>query len=237
MDSKFAIKISNLYKRHSKIFALDVPSLNISKGCVIGIIGPNGSGKSTLIKCLTNTITTFSGNIFFNIDQSFDLYKNQIGVLHEDFCLFEGKTLIENIKIITHLKKISDWNTINQLLSDFNLLNYTQTPFGKLSMGNKQRLGLFCALIHNPTIVILDEPTNGLDPSGIKFFREKIKELKRLEKTILVTSHILSELEQYCTHICFINKGRISDPMDIKDILTKYQNVESAFENFIETKS
>ena len=189
---KYMIQTKNLNKSYKKQEVNKDISLLVPKNSIYGLLGPNGAGKSTLLKMLTGMINPTSGEIIY-IEQS---------------PIYENLTARENLKVRTLLYNLPD-SRIEDVLEIVNLTNTGNKKAGKFSMGMKQRLGIAIALLNNPKLLILDEPTNGLDPIGIGDLRELIKSFPKKGITVIISSHILSEVEQIADYIGIIANGQL----------------------------
>lgn len=203
------LEAKDLTKKYKNGFALNNVSIQVEKGTVYGLLGPNGAGKSTLLKIITKMIPKSSGEVLFenHLLKTNDLKK--IGAIIEHPAIYPNLTAYENLEVITTLLKI-DKNRINEVLKIVSLENTNKKIAKEFSLGMKQRLGIAMALINSPSLLILDEPTNGLDPLGIGELRELIKMLSGQGITIILSSHILSEVQQVTDKIGIINKGHLS---------------------------
>ena len=207
------IQVNNLSKHFGALKAVDQLDFSVTQGEVFGFLGQNGSGKSTTIRMLLSLIHPTSGSIeFFGkpLTQFRDEILEEVGAIIERPDLYPYLTAKEHLQLFAKLrsKKISPSN-IKDTLIKVGLLDRANDKVQTFSLGMKQRLGIAIALLHNPALIILDEPTNGLDPQGISDIRNLIKQLALQEgKTVLVSSHLLSEIEQMATQILIINKGK-----------------------------
>ena len=212
------LKISNLTKRYNNIVAVDNLSLEIKKGNVYGILGPNGSGKTTTLSIISEILSPDSGNFEWNIDV--ENYRTKIGTLIESPNFFSYLTVYQNLKIAAVIKNVPE-NKIMPALAKVKLDNRKNSIFSNLSFGMKQRLAIASILISNPEVIVLDEPTNGLDPEGIAEFRQIILELAEQGKTIILASHILDEIEKVCSHVAILKKGKLIANDTVSRILTR----------------
>ncbi|MBR4509257.1 MAG: ABC transporter ATP-binding protein [Ruminococcus sp.] len=207
-----SIELKGVCKKYRKFTALDDFSFSAETGRITGLIGPNGAGKTTMIRSVLGLTSIDSGTIAINgqTDRKAlsDLRRN-IGTLIEYPTFFGSLNAVENLRINQKMKGMNNTDEIYRILDlvGLNEVDRKKKVSG-FSLGMKQRLGLAKALIADPDILILDEPTNGLDPKGIVELREFILELKNKGKTIILCSHILSEMEQLASNITFINKGK-----------------------------
>ena len=207
------IQVNNLSKHFGTLKAVDQLDFSVTQGEVFGFLGQNGSGKSTTIRMLLSLIHPTSGSIeLFGkpLTQFRDEILEEVGAIIERPDLYPYLTAKEHLQLFAKLrsKKISGSN-IKDTLIKVGLLDRANDKAQTFSLGMKQRLGIAIALLHNPALIILDEPTNGLDPQGISDIRNLIKHLAQQEgKTVLVSSHLLSEIEQMATQILIINRGK-----------------------------
>ncbi|MBM0045556.1 lantibiotic protection ABC transporter ATP-binding subunit [Anaerococcus sp. mt242] len=203
------IETKNLTKQFKGFKALDNVSINIEEGKVYGLLGPNGAGKSTFLKLITQIIKPSSGEIVFKNHQISQNDLRQIGAIIENPAIYPNLTAYENLKVLTTLLSI-DENKINEVLKTVDLTNTGNKLAREFSLGMKQRLGIAMALINNPKLLILDEPTNGLDPVGIAKLRELIKSFTNDGITVLISSHILSEIDQVADKVGILVNGKLA---------------------------
>ena len=203
------LETKGLTKKYKNGIALNNVSIQVEKGTVYGLLGPNGAGKSTLLKIITRAIPKSSGEVMFenHLLDADDVKK--IGAIIEHPAIYPNLTAYENLEVITTLLNI-DKKKIDEVLMMVSLTNTGKKLAKEFSLGMKQRLGIAMALINSPSLLILDEPTNGLDPLGIQELRELIKTLSAHGITIILSSHILSEVGQIADKIGIINKGHLS---------------------------
>ena len=205
---KYMIQTKNLNKSYKKQEVNKDISLLVPKNSIYGLLGPNGAGKSTLLKMLTGMINPTSGEIIYKEKPWSRNDLLEIGSLIEQSPIYENLTARENLKVRTLLYNLPD-SRIEDVLEIVNLTNTGNKKAGKFSMGMKQRLGIAIALLNNPKLLILDEPTNGLDPIGIGDLRELIKSFPKKGITVIISSHILSEVEQIADYIGIIANGHL----------------------------
>ena len=200
------LKTTDLCKNFKGQMAVNNVSLNIQRNSVYGLLGPNGAGKSTTLKMITGILRPTSGSIEFDGHpwQRSDL--TQIGALIEIPPLYENLTAYENLKVRTTMLGLTD-NRIDEVLHIVRLTDTGKKRAGQFSLGMKQRLGIAIALLNNPQLLILDEPTNGLDPVGIEELRELICSFPKKGITVILSSHILSEVQQIADHVGIIAGG------------------------------
>lgn len=221
------IETKEITKEYKKKKADDKVSIKVEKGSVYGFLGSNGAGKSTLMKIITGMITPTSGEVFFDgetFKRSDLLY---IGSLIEDAPLYGNLTAYENLKVRTLLYGLPD-ERIDEVLDIVELRDTGKKKAKDFSMGMKQRLGIAIAILNKPKLLVLDEPTNGLDPQGVEDFRELIKRFKDDGVTIIISSHILSEIQKVADHIGIIENGKLlyeGKIDDKEDLETFYMDV------------
>ncbi|MBT4915533.1 MAG: ABC transporter ATP-binding protein [Formosa sp.] len=201
------LKISNLTKKFGDLNAVKNLSFNIEKGNVYGILGPNGSGKSTTLGIVLNVINKTSGDFYwYGGDLTTHQALKKVGAIIERPNFYPYMSAYQNLKLVCKIKEISH-DSIERTLDIVGLLDRKDHFFDSFSLGMKQRLAIASALLNDPDILILDEPTNGLDPQGIHQIREIIKTIAEAGTTILLASHLLDEVEKVCSHVVVLNKG------------------------------
>ena len=226
-----SIVIENISKTYKKQVALNSINLNIKKGEIVGLLGPNGAGKSTLIKILTGYISANNGEVKIcgdNINENPKLVKQKIGYLAENNPLYIEMYIKEYLKYIAEIYKVSFYE-IDEIIELTGLNSEKNKKINQLSKGYKQRVGLAAALIHNPEVLILDEPTTGLDPNQLIEIRKLIKNIGN-NKTVIFSTHILQEVEKICDRIIIINKGNIVDDQKVDDLNKNKVNIETHFQ-------
>lgn len=216
------LRTTELCKNFKGQMAVDHVSLNIEKNSIYGLLGPNGAGKSTTLKMITGILKPTSGTIEFDGKPWTREALNQIGALIETPPLYDNLTAYENLKVRTTLLGCSDAR-IQEVLQTVQLTDTGKKRAGQFSLGMKQRLGIAIALLNNPKLLILDEPTNGLDPLGIEQLRELIRSFPAKGITVILSSHILSEVQQIADHIGIIVGGVLgySGPIEPGEDLEK----------------
>lgn len=219
--SDYILTTTNLSKKYKHDVALRNVNVTIKKGDIYGLIGQNGAGKSTMLRLITGLAFPTSGSIelFGNNNSALTYAQKRMGAIIETPAIFPNMTAFDNLEVHRLQKGIPGKDCINQTLELVGLLDTGKKKAKKLSLGMKQRLGLAIALLSDPEFVILDEPTNGLDPMGIVELRELIKKLNR-EKglTVLISSHILSELYQLATSFGIIHEGELLEELTSKEL-------------------
>jgi len=201
------LKITNLHKKFRKVHAVNNVSLEIKKGNVYGILGPNGSGKSTTLGIVLNVVNKTSGNFeWFDGSHSTHDALKKVGAIIERPNFYPYMTAEENLKLVCKIKNIP-FDKVNEKLELVGLFDRKDSKFKTFSLGMKQRLAIASALLNDPEILILDEPTNGLDPQGIRQIRDLIKIIANQGTTILLASHLLDEVEKVCSHVIVLRYG------------------------------
>ena len=201
------ISIRNLDKKFGNIHAVNNLSFDIQKGNVYGILGPNGSGKSTTLGIILNVVNKTSGSFnWFDGSLSTHQALKKVGAIIERPNFYPYMTAIQNLQLVCKIKEIST-SKIEEKLKVVNLFERRNSKFKTFSLGMKQRLAIASALLNDPEILILDEPTNGLDPQGIHEIRKIIKKISSKGTTILLASHLLDEVEKVCSHVLIIREG------------------------------
>lgn len=233
------LEVSNLSKSFGKRKILDNINLTIHEGDIVGLIGPNGAGKTTLIKTILSLYKYDSGNVkICGYDTKKDLEKalSKTGSIIENPDMYLHLTGKKNLKITTLINDIKDKGYVDEMVKFVGLDDRINDKVKKYSLGMKQRLGLANALIKKPKLLILDEPTNGLDPRGIKELRAMLKKISTEQNmSILISSHILSEVENICDRVIIIDKGNIVSEFGIEE--AKYKNISLEDLFFTKTES
>tara|TARA_R110002073_G_scaffold139232_2_gene289401 strand:+ start:184660 stop:185559 length:900 start_codon:yes stop_codon:yes gene_type:complete len=201
------LSLKNLDKKYGSVHAVNSLSFDIQKGNVYGILGPNGSGKSTTLGIILNVVNRTSGEFsWFNGNLSTHQALKKVGAIIERPNFYPYMTAVQNLKLICKIKGVP-YDRIDEKLKIVNLFERKDSKFRTYSLGMKQRLAIASALLNDPEILILDEPTNGLDPQGIHEIRQIIKDIASNGTTILLASHLLDEVEKVCSHVVIIRKG------------------------------
>ena len=227
---KLILETKNLTKTFGKQKAVDSISLKIKENSIYGLLGPNGAGKSTTLKMITGMIHKTSGEIFFEGHKWSRDDLSNIGALIEMPALYENLSAMENLKVRTLLLGLPD-SRIDEVLEIVSLKDTGKKKSSQFSLGMKQRLGIAIALLNNPKLLILDEPTNGLDPLGIQELRDLIRSFPQKGITVILSSHILAEVEQTADHIGIINNGKLQ----YQNIINHDDNLEELFMNVIKS--
>jgi ABC-2 type transport system ATP-binding protein len=227
-----SVIVKNICKSYDNIKALDNISFELKKGDIVGFLGPNGAGKSTLMKILTSYVKEDSGSVIIcdiNKNDNSIFTKSKIGYLSENNPLYKDMFVQEYLFFISDLLRIENKkDRINYLLNRVGLENVKNQKIADLSKGFKQRVGIAAALVHDPEIILLDEPTTGLDPNQLIEIRSLIKEIGK-EKIILLSTHIMEEIPKICNRVLVINKGKLVDNKPIDEMKKANTNFEEYF--------
>ncbi len=210
------LEINNLSKNYAALKAVDNVSFKINKGHVYGILGPNGSGKSTTLGMVLNVVNPTSGSYsWFEGTTSNHEALKRIGAIIERPNFYPSMSAVQNLELVCKIKEIPT-DKIQEKLELVDLIERQHSPFKNYSLGMKQRLAIASALLNDPEILILDEPTNGLDPQGIRKIRDIIQQIALSGTTILLASHLLDEVEKVCSHVVVLRRGKMlySGPVD-----------------------
>jgi ABC-type multidrug transport system ATPase subunit len=218
---------SQLSKRYGSIQALDGLSLDVPKGSVYGILGPNGSGKTTTLGIVLGVIRPDSGSWSWFGEDPRPEHLRRVGSLLEKPNFLPYLTGERNLKLVAGIRG-TDYGDIDFVLQKTGLYDRRKSTFQTYSFGMKQRLALAAALLGDPEVLVLDEPTNGLDPQGIFDVRQLILDEARSGRTVILASHILDEVEKVCTHVAVLSKGRLLASGPIDD-LRRGSNLETRF--------
>ena len=216
------LECKNLCKTFGKKQILHNVSFEIKKGDILGFIGPNGAGKTTTIKLILGLQSITSGKVLINgydVEKEFTKAIEKVGAIVENPDMYMYMSGYDNLKLVANMYKGITTKRIDEVVKLVKLENRINDKVSKYSLGMRQRLGIAQAILHNPNLLILDEPTNGLDPEGIKEMRELLVELaKKEEMAILISSHNLAELDNFCNKICIIKNGEIIETNEITAI-------------------
>jgi ABC-type multidrug transport system ATPase subunit len=221
------LKINNLSKRFGRIQAVDKLDLTVTQGQIFGILGPNGSGKTTTLGMILEVVAPSGGSYQWFIDVKAVEARKNIGSILETPSFYPYLTAVQNLRIAAHIKQCGT-DRIEPVLEQVGLLDRKDDKFKTYSLGMKQRLSIAAALLSDPPVLILDEPTNGLDPQGIAEVRDLIKEVAAQGKTIIMASHLLDEVQKVCTHFCVLRKGIKIHEGSVEDTLGEINRVEVA---------
>lgn len=228
MMSSYILETIDLCKCYGKQKVVNNVSIKIERSSVYGLLGPNGAGKTTVLKMITGMVHKTSGNIVFENHPWNRDDLAYIGALIETPPLYENLSAYDNLKVRTLLLDLPD-SRIDEVLDLVDLKNTGKKKSGQFSLGMKQRLGIAIALLNHPRLLILDEPTNGLDPRGIQELRDLIRSLINKGMTVVISSHILAEVEQIADHIGIINEGKL----EYQNKLNHKESLEDIFMNIV----
>ena len=231
-----SIRVRNLNKKIGGRLVLKDINFDVYEGEIVGLVGKNGAGKSTLLKIMTGLYSMDSGDIYYydyNLNIEFERAMSIVGTLIETPDLYKNISGSKNLEIFKSMfKNISD-DTVEEIVKIVEMEKYLGRKFKTYSLGMKERLGIAQSLLNKPKILILDEPTNGLDPIGVKKIFDILKEMK--DTTIIISSHMLSEIESICDKVIFINNGEIVDIKKI-DKNVKKKNIMFEVDDFSKAK-
>jgi len=219
------LAVNDLTKHFGKIRAVKQLNLSIETGTVYGLLGPNGSGKTTTLGMLLDVVAPTSGSFKWFDGMDSVTSRQNIGSILETPCFYPYLTAVQNLRIACHIKKVS-FDEIPKVLAQVELTERMNDKFKTFSLGMKQRLSIASALLGDPPVMILDEPTNGLDPQGIAEIRTLIREIASKGKTIILASHLLDEVQKVCTHFCVLKHGEKLYEGAVEDILGETNEVE-----------
>ncbi|WP_035790213.1 lantibiotic protection ABC transporter ATP-binding protein [Clostridium beijerinckii] len=224
----YILETKNLSKKFKNQKAVNEISLSIPENCVYGLLGPNGAGKSTTLKMIAGIFRPTSGEIYFCGSKWRRENLSDIGALIENPPLYENLTARENLKVRTTVLGLPD-SRIQEVLESVDLTKTDNKLAGQFSLGMKQRLGIAIALLNKPKLLILDEPTNGLDPIGIEELRNLIRSFPKQGITVILSSHILAEVQQVVDEVGIISGGVLG----YEGKVTENDNLEELFMNVV----
>ncbi len=222
---KSILSIQNISKSYGAVRALHDVSFDVPEGSVFGILGPNGSGKTTLLGVVLDVLIAGAGTYSWFDGMSPDAARRQIGALLETPNFYHYLSGFNNLEITAAIRKKGKDDRI-PILKQVGLFERKDSRFQTYSLGMKQRLAIGAALLGNPKVLVLDEPTNGLDPSGIAEIRELIRKLNKEGITIIIASHLLDEIEKVCTHVAILKKGDLLLNGPVNEVLLSEDQVE-----------
>ncbi|MEQ8583654.1 MAG: ABC transporter ATP-binding protein [Marinoscillum sp.] len=230
------LQINGLTKHFGKFVAVSDLHLSIDEGQIYGILGPNGSGKTTTLGMILDVVAPTSGNYkWFGGMSPIDARK-QIGAILETPCFYPYLTAVQNLRITAHIKQCPT-ERIEQVLEQVGLYERKDDRFKNYSLGMKQRLSIAAALLADPPVLILDEPTNGLDPQGIAEIRQLIQRIAAEGKTIIMASHLLDEVQKVCTHFCVLRRGLKLHEGSVDEILGETNEIEVVTEDLVKLEA
>lgn len=221
------LEVKNLVKRYKDKTVVNDVSFSIKNGTILGLLGRNGAGKSTIFRCILNIIDKTSGTILYNGNKIDENIMDKIGYLPEEGSLIPSYTVLEQCKYYGALKSMSEKKIKEELvkwLDVFEIPEYIDMKIKDLSKGNRQKIQFIISLLHDPDLIILDEPFSGLDPVSVEFFKNVILDLKRKGKIIVFSSHIMGHVESLCEDILILNKGNVVLYGNLNKIKKEYSN-------------
>ena len=218
------LKTENLTKKYGSRTVLNSLSIEINKGNVYGLLGPNGSGKTTTLSILMGIVNQNAGTFNWFGENSHENARKRIGALIETPKFYPYLSLEKNLRIVSSIKEIPE-SEISRVLDIVKLENRRKSRFDTLSLGMKQRLALASTLLGDAEVLVLDEPTNGLDPEGIADIRNIIKREASRGKTILIASHMLDEIEKVCSHVAILKLGNLIANGKVSDLLKAEESI------------
>lgn len=231
--------LEKVRKNFGEVKALKEISLTLKKGEVVGLLGPNGAGKSTLMKILTGYYKEWEGSVSFfdkNLKTELRAVQQEVGYLSENNPLYPEMYVKEYLDYVAELYRLKN-APVEALINQTGLVDHRKKKIQTLSKGYKQRVGLSAALLHNPKLIILDEPTTGLDPNQLVEIRKLIRNLGK-DKTVLLSTHILQEVDALCDRVLIINKGEIVLDEDLETLRKgQKQIIEVSFDYRVETEA
>ena len=224
------LEIKNLTKRYGNFTAVNDLSLTVNSGDIFGILGPNGSGKTTTLGMILDVLNVSAGTYSWFGEAKGTNHRKKIGAILEHPIFYPELTGYKNLEITALIKEV-ELSRIEEVLKRVDLWERKDSAFNTYSLGMKQRLSLAAALLANPEVLVLDEPTNGLDPEGIRQMRELILSIAAEGKTIIISSHILDEIQKMCTHFGILKRGRLLMQGAIGDLLVSKNQFQIDAEN------
>lgn len=236
--SETVIELRNIVKKYDNVTVVNNLSLKVEKGEILGFLGPNGAGKSTSINMMVGLLKPTSGNILFNGKDSSNLNKKEIGICPQEIVLWNNLTCFENLYIMGKMydvpKKILK-NRILKILEKLQLLYKKDELISSLSGGMKRRMNIAMATIHNPSIVVLDEPSEGLDPQSRRLLWDYIVHQKELGNTVILTTHLMDEADMLSDRVAIIDHGqllKLDTPRKLKQIIGNGDTVQLELNNY-----
>jgi ABC-2 type transport system ATP-binding protein len=220
------LTVDSVTKFYGRIRALNNVSFEVPQASVFGILGPNGSGKTTLLSIILDVLKANKGNFLWFGHPGSPEQRKKIGSLLETPNFYHYLSAVDNLKVTQSISGRGDRSDIDEVLKKVKLYERRKSRFKTYSLGMKQRLAIAAALLGDPGVLVLDEPTNGLDPVGIAEIRELIVELKNSGHTIIMASHLLDEVEKVCTHVAILKTGDLVSTGDVNEVLQDEDVVE-----------
>ena len=229
------IELSHLTRKFNEHVAVDDLSLNIPNGAMFGFLGANGAGKTTTLKMIMGLLQPTSGSVTIdglNVAANPIEVKSKVGYLPDEVFLYDyltGRQFLDFVADIYNIKATEREEKINNILISFGLEDAADDFAGNYSFGMKKKLALAGIVVHNPSLLILDEPFNGLDPQATRDFKNMLKKMSKEGTTIIFSSHVLEVVEKMVTHVGIINKGKLKICDSIESIVKNYKSLEKAF--------
>lgn len=220
------LSLAGITKFYGSVQALKDVSFTIPEGSVFGILGPNGSGKTTLLSIILDVLKANNGNFLWFGQPGSPQQRKKIGSLLETPNFYHYLSGVDNLRVTQSISGRGDDQDIDRVLQKVKLYDRRRSRFKTYSLGMKQRLAIAASLLGDPKVLVLDEPTNGLDPVGIAEIRELITELRNSGHTIIIASHLLDEVERVCTHVAILKKGELLTTGEVNEILQDEDVVE-----------
>jgi len=226
------LSLENLSKQYGPLTAVSNLTLSIDKGSIYGILGPNGSGKTTTLGIVLGVTNATSGKYsWFDGGGNAKDYRKRVGSILETPNFYHYLSAYANLKIAADIKGVK-YSEIDNALEAVNLTARKDSKFSAFSLGMKQRLAIASTMLGNPEVMVLDEPTNGLDPAGIAEIRELILKIAKEGRTIILASHLLDEVERVCTHVAVLQKGKLLASGSVSEVLAGEDIIEVGADNF-----
>lgn len=225
------LSLLNITKFYGPVRALKDVSFTVPEGCVFGILGPNGSGKTTLLSIILDVLKANNGNFLWFGQPGSPAQRRKIGSLLETPNFYHYLSAIDNLKVTQSISGRGTPEDIMEVLKKVKLYERRKSRFKSYSLGMKQRLAIAASLLGDPKVLVLDEPTNGLDPVGIAEIRELIIELKKSGHTIIMASHLLDEVEKVCTHVAILKLGELITTGEVNEVMQDEDVVEVSAAN------
>ena len=224
------VEFNNVSKRIGKKDLLKDVSLRVESGEIFGLLGPNGAGKTTIIRLMIDLLKPTYGEVLWYGDNKSSSFKEKLGLIMHDDGLYLSMSGLNNLKFFGSLQNGIDEDEIINVLKEVELFDAINSPVSTYSLGMKKRLCLARCILRKPEIIVLDEPTAGLDIDGKHWFIEKVKEFKKRGVTVIISSHDLNEIEAICTHVAIIREGTIKVNGSISEILnSNNDSIESLY--------
>lgn len=231
------VATQGLGKKYGSLWAVRDLSFSVQKGQVFGILGPNGSGKTTTLAMLAGVVNASTGSFQWFDKSPEAAQRRQLGIILEKPNFYPYMSAYNNLKLVAAIKQISDKHRIDKVLQRTGLYERRHHKFKTYSLGMKQRLAIASALLSDPEVLVLDEPTNGLDPQGIAEIRQLISEISNEGKTILLASHLLDEVQKVCSHYMVLQKGKLMYSGSVSEVQQGEAKIEVACEDMDKLKA